>query len=201
MTLPRFVVPAGTLLQHVSRTRYRGTALHFGCDATCRYDAPDKSYGVLYLGFDLATALMESVFHKHRWSRRGRRNISQAEVSARMVRAVGSVVAIELMDLTAPGAVVRHFGLNLTQLASRRYVHTQRISKEVWELRDHAGTQIFDGILYPSRNNYPEACIALFESARPKVTLVDDIDLADHVEWPQFVVDYKIGVVRPYARA
>lgn len=26
-------------------------------------------YGVLYLGVDLNTAVMESVFHKHQWSR------------------------------------------------------------------------------------------------------------------------------------
>lgn len=89
MEPPSATVAAGQLLQHVSRATYRGTKLHFGRDATNRYDSPDRSYGVLYLGFDLSTALMESVFHQHRWHRSAKRTISIAEVNSRMVRAVG----------------------------------------------------------------------------------------------------------------
>lgn len=63
--LPSVILPAGTLLQHVSRTPYRDTPLYFGRSRANRYDAPDGTYGVLYLGPDLATALMESVFHQH----------------------------------------------------------------------------------------------------------------------------------------
>lgn len=60
-------IAKGALLQHVGRTQYRGQALHYGHDAENRYDSPPGTYGVLYLGQDLHTALMESVFHKHRW--------------------------------------------------------------------------------------------------------------------------------------
>ena len=52
----------------------------------------------------------------------------------------------------------------------------------------------FDGLLAPSRNNYPEPCVALFDRARHKVKVIDDIDLVDHVDWPRFVEDYRIGV-------
>lgn len=67
MHTPVFTVAAGELLQHVSRVAYRGEPLHYGRDGANRYDDPGRVYGVLYLGCDLPTALMESVFHKHQW--------------------------------------------------------------------------------------------------------------------------------------
>lgn len=30
--------------------------------------------------------------------------------------------------------------------------------------------------------------------ARHKVKAIDDIDLVDHVDWPRFVEDYRVGV-------
>ena len=56
------------------------------------------------------------------------------------------------------------------------------------------GQALFDGVLYPSRNNYPAKSIALFERAGAKVGVIEDIDLVDHVDWPRFVVTYRIGV-------
>ena len=126
--VPARVIPAGELLQHVSRSAYRGTALHFGRSGANRYDDPALHYGTLYVGFDLATALMESVFHQHRWKRRAKRAITRTEVYSRMVRAIGVLAPLSIVDLTAPGVMASQFGLNLAQLASRHYVHTQRIS-------------------------------------------------------------------------
>lgn len=192
--LPTRRIDAGELLQHVSRVVYRGEPLHYGRDGTNRFDAADKSYGVLYLGLSLPTALMESVFHEHRWDRDEKRSISLAEVHSRLVRAVGVLEDLELADLTAPGVMAGHFGLNLEQLASRGYQHTQRISGELHALRGADGLPAFDGVLYPSRNNYPEPGVALFGRAEHKVEAVDDIDLVDHVDWPSFVEAYRIGV-------
>ena len=56
------------------------------------------------------------------------------------------------------------------------------------------GQVLFDGVLYPSRNNYPAKSIALFERASAKVSVIEDIDLVDHVDWPRFVATYRIGV-------
>ena len=194
IALPTRRIDAGELLQHVSRGVYRGTPLHYGRDGTNRFDAADNSYGVLYLGLTLPTALMESVFHKHRWDRDPKRSIALAEVRSRLVRAVGVLQDLQLADLTAPGVMAGHFGLTLEQLASRGYGHTQRISGEVHAMRGADGRPSFDGVVYPSRNNYPEPGVAVFDRARNKVAVVDDIDLVDHVDWPRFVEDYRIGV-------
>ena len=180
----------------MGRTVYRGLPLHFGRTGAHRYDAPDGGYGVCYLSFDLATALMESVFHQHRWHRKRHRSVALAEVQARMVRAVGTMHHLVLADLTAPDVMARHFGLNLAQLASRRYRATRRLSAEVHELQSDDGQPAFDGLLYPSRNNYPAACVALFERAAHKVEVLADIDLVDHADWPVFVVAWGIGIVK-----
>jgi len=150
---------------------------------------------VLYLALDLATALMESVFHGHRWHRQASRSIALAEVRRRMVRAVGTVEDLVLADLTAPEVMARDFGLNLGQLASRRYGLTRRVSAAVHGLRDDEGQPAFDGLVYPSRNNFPATCVALFDRAGTKVRVVADIDLEAHAGWPAFVSGWRIGIV------
>jgi len=192
--LPPCRIDAGTLLQHVSRVVYRSQPLYYGRDGTNRYDAPARDYGVLYLGRDLHTALMESVFHKHQWDKDTKRSIALAEVQSRLVRAVGVLEDLHLADLTAEGVMAGYFGLNLEQLASRSYTHTQQVSGQVHAMRESDGVALFDGVLYPSRNNYPAASIALFERAEKKVKVIDDIELPDHADWPRFIADYRIGV-------
>lgn len=56
IVLPTRSIDAGELLQHVSRVEYRDGPLHFGREGMNRYDAPDRSCGVLYLGLALPTA-------------------------------------------------------------------------------------------------------------------------------------------------
>ncbi|VGO11325.1 FIG00958223: hypothetical protein [plant metagenome] len=192
--LPSFLIDAGELLQHVSRVVYRGSPLYYGRSSTNRYDDPARAYGVLYLGRDLPTALMESVFHKHQWLADEKRSIALKEVESRLVRAVGVLDDVRLADLTAEGVMAGYFGLNLEQLASRDYTHTQQVSAQVHAMLGDDGQPLFDGVLYPSRNNYPAKSIALFERAAAKLGVVDDIDLVDHVDWPRFVATYLIGV-------
>lgn len=170
LAVPPIAIPAGSLLHHVSRVAYRATPLYFGRNAN-RYDAPDRSYGVLYLGHELPTALMESVFHQHKWSRVKNRTISLAEVNDRLVRVIEVKADLNLADLTAPNVMAAHFGLNLGQLASRSYRHTHRISKQVHDALDPSGVPKYDGIYYPSRNNFPAKCIALFDRAAHKLLM------------------------------
>lgn len=68
------------------------------------------------------------------------------------------------------------------------------MSARVHAMLGDDGAPLFDGVLYPSRNNYPAASIALFDRAKDKVEVVDDIDLVDHAQWPSFVARYRIGV-------
>jgi hypothetical protein len=147
IVLPTRSIDAGELLQHVSRVEYRDGPLHFGREGMNRYDARDRSYGVVYLGLALPTGLMESVFHKHQWDRDDKRSIAMSEVRRRLVRAVGVLEALQLADLTGPDVMAGYFGLNLEQLASRGYQHTQRISARIHAMKDAEGRPRFDGVL------------------------------------------------------
>lgn len=126
----------------------RDEPLFFGTSRANRYDAAEGEYGVLYLGRDLPTALMESVFHKHQWHLSHQRSITLTEVRSRLVRVVGLLQPLLLADLTAEGVMAAHLGLNLAQLASRDYVHTQRASLAIHRTTDNAGQPHFDGVLY-----------------------------------------------------
>lgn len=169
--------------------------LHFGATGGNRYDAPDCSFGVLYAAFDLPTALMESVFHKHRWVARKRRTITSTELGQRMVRIVGVLDDLVLADLTAPGVMAAAFGLNLAQLSSRNYRWTQQVSAQVAAAADSVGVVTFDGILYPSRNNYPGVCVAIFDRARHKIDVMRDVGLRLHKDWPRFQSAYGVIVL------
>jgi hypothetical protein len=186
LPLPTLELPPTQFLYHVSRTAYAGSALYFGCHAN-RYDDPHGRFGVLYVAFDLATALMESMFHAHQWSD-SRRVIDAATVSERLVREIAAIERLHVVDLSAPGAMAGHFGLNLHQLTSRDYAHTQQIAQ-----LSHAQPDV-DGILYPSRNNYPGMCLALFDRCKDKIGLLDDVPLERHRRWSAFVDDYAIQV-------
>ncbi len=194
-SIPLKTVPAGELLQHLSRTEYRDEDLYFGRDGVHRYDARDGRFGMLYLAQDLPTALMESMFHNHRWHMQKRRSVALAEVQSRMVRVVGVLKDLQLADLTAPGVLVQQLGMNLEMLARRRYAATQRLSTTLHDMVDGLGKPLCDGLLYPSRNNFPATCIALFDRARRKVRVKGDIDLIDHAQWSSFVSGYRIGIV------
>ena len=74
---------------------------------------PRLWYGVPYIGQDVATALMESVFHKHEWSTDPKCSISTANFSDRPVRAVGVPDKAVLCHLMSPGVLASYFGLNL----------------------------------------------------------------------------------------
>jgi hypothetical protein len=188
-------VRRGTYLHHVSRERYRNGRLHFGTDAINRYDDPAGGYGVLYLAWDLATALMESVFHQHRWSRpSAKRAITLSEVRKRMVRIVRVENDLTLCDLASPGAAAIGFGLNAEQLATRRYSRTQALSAQIATLSSASGAP-FDGILYPSRNNPGARCVALFDRAASSVAVDDDIRLDEHRDWPAFQNEFKIQIL------
>lgn len=193
--VPARIIPAGELLQHVSRAAYHGSPLHFGHSGAHRYDDPARAYGTLYAGFDLSTALLESVFHQHRWSQRAKRVITRTEVFARIVRVIGVLESLSLADLTTPGVMASQLGLNLSQLVDRRYIHTQRLSAYLHAQIGPGGTHRFDGVLYPSRNNHPALCTVLFDRAAAKVAVVEDIAPRDHIDWPSFISAYKIVVL------
>ena len=119
-----------------------------------------------------------------------------AEVQRRMIRAIGVLSDLTLCDLASPGAAVKAFGWDAARLAVRNGPRTRDLSAQIARLKTKAG-QPFDGIVYLSRNNPGDKCIALFEHAANKILVIDDIRLDDHRDWPAFVTQYEIAVGTP----
>ena len=139
---------------------------------------------------------MESMFHKHHWDKNVTRSVSLEDVGIRLVRLLGVLKELHLADLTAQGVMAGYFGLNLEQLASRNYRYTQQVSAQVHAMLRGDGESPFDGVLYPSRNNYSSKSIALFQRAQAKIKVVEDVLLPDHKGWPSFVARYRILIVK-----
>ncbi|MCB1896994.1 MAG: RES domain-containing protein [Zoogloeaceae bacterium] len=57
-------------------------------------------------------------------------------------------------------------------------------------------TPRFDGIVYPSRMNFPGQCIALFDRSARHLDHSADLPLRRHGDWPAFVRTYRIIVGR-----
>jgi len=76
--LPVLPVAAGTLLYRLTRTHHPDPAF-FGRLRTYRFDAPDGSYGVCYLGTTLACCLLE-VLVPLRHPDTARRFVTEAQI-------------------------------------------------------------------------------------------------------------------------
>lgn len=108
---------------------------------------------------------------------------------------IGVRSAIVVADLTREEVMAACLGVDLETLVSRDYCYTQQLSQQIHRLAGTDGRWCFDGICYPSRNNYPADCIALFDRASKCLSVERDIALAQHADWPRFVDIYKVGVV------
>jgi hypothetical protein len=155
----------GTLVHRFFEQRY--DTLFFDRSAAGRFNAPDGSYGVLYVARTASGAFAETFL------RQPGRTVLPADLLARKAYVCLRLERpLKLVRLTGPGlallgatAEVPHAGLP--------YSAPQAWSKA---LKDHPAR--VDGIAYTARHNDQELCYALFEGAllteARRVTELDD---------------------------
>lgn len=143
--LPLFLIDAGELLQHVSRVVYREQPAVLW---------PQRHQSLRRPGADLRRALpgprpvhgADGVGVSQAPVAGGREALDCAEGSREPARAGRGVLDdVRLADLTAEGVMAGYFGLNLEQLASRDYTHTQQVSAQVHAMLGDDGQPLFDG--------------------------------------------------------
>jgi len=164
-------------------------AVFFGRNCNYRWDAPDKSYGVMYAGETWQAAFMESVLHDPH-----RKIIIEADLEKRSMALLNTTIPLRLVDLS-DGRVLRELGLTSSDTQTFPYTTTQEISKAI----NTAGWKVH-GIRYASRLDPDLACLALFDFPENMVS-VHDLDLlvapANQGLVCSILDQYKIGLIKP----
>jgi hypothetical protein len=122
-----------------------------------RFDAPDDSYKVLYLGADPYCAFIEAFGHVP-----GTRVVTTEALRSKAMAQLHPQPPLRLIDLTESGALVR-IGAD-ARLFSAEYNVSQSWSKA---LHDHPARA--QGLLYRSRLDPARTAIALFLDRKPKL--------------------------------
>ncbi|QAY80495.1 RES domain-containing protein (plasmid) [Sphingosinicella sp. BN140058] len=146
-------------------------ALFYGLrNQTWRWDAPDGSFGLLYLGETPIASFAETLL---RWPAT-KRDVLWSDVDKRRLAFFETSRDLNLAQLHGSG--VAAFGVQPEALAGTSYDECQAITAIVHDKSN------LDGIRYRSRFNNDEFCIALFERAGAAVNLVTEGEPIDR-DW------------------
>jgi hypothetical protein len=161
--LPLTVLAAGTAFTRVHPLAFG--PIHFspgtGRLAQGRFDSATGAFGVLYAALNFDGAVVETLLRKPE-----RRLISVGDISSRSVATLATNRDVALVDLRGPG--LQRLGLDGT-ICTGPYENCSLWADEWFAHPDRP-----DGILYPSRHDPGETCIALFERNDLVVTIARD---------------------------
>lgn len=133
-------------------------ARFFGKTGNYRFDAPDKSYGVLYMGADLQCAFIETFGEMVRSGL-----VTMAALKLKKFSMIKASRPLRLVDLDSSGELIR-LGAD-ARLFSGDYGVAQRWSAALRGLKSKP-----DGILYPARHDPKRRACALFDRAEGVVS-------------------------------
>jgi hypothetical protein len=123
----------------------------FGKSGRNRFDAPDKSFGVLYVGFDEYCAFIETFGQDT-----GIRVVTRRALAQRHLSYLKVTEPLNLIDLAASGGLAR-IGAD-ARLLSGSHAIAQRWSAS---LRNHPSRPA--GLVYPARHDTARNACALFD--------------------------------------
>jgi len=158
---------AGDVLWRLHRAGH--APLHFGPrrPPSQRFDAPDGSFGTLYLAAGRQGAIVETLLRNP-----ARTVVDRAEAAVRRITAVRVVSALRLADLAGAG---------LGALGTTAAVATGRYEESrAWAAALLGHPDRPDGIAYRSRHDPDELCVALFDRAAPSVVAGEPEEIDPH---------------------
>jgi hypothetical protein len=158
--LPRLPVPVGTRLLRLNGAAFPDPA-YFGTNALHRFDAPDRSFGVCYLGTTLECCFLE-VLAQTRIAVAQPWLVAAADLRAFYTAIVTVERQLDLVYLADAGLAT--LGIDQRHTGGDDYGLSQR-----WSAAIHAHGSDVDGIFYTSRHHNRMYAVALFERARGKV--------------------------------
>jgi hypothetical protein len=160
--LPAITVPPHTRLFRLNLRKF-GDPAYFGRRAVYRFDAPDGSFGVCYLGTTLDCCVLE-VLRPARDPGARQRLLSRRQLREYFV-AIATVREPLLLAYLADDGLAQA-GIDQRVTAGDDYALSQ-----AWAAAIHAHRGTVDGIFYATRHHNALYAVALFERARGKVAL------------------------------
>lgn len=137
-----------------------------GAPPTYRFDSASGSFGVLYVAFRFAGALVETLSRNPR-----RKMVAQADIEARASSVVRCRRALRVVQLHSAGLQI--LGLD-NSISTGPYEPCGAWADALWAHPDAP-----DGLAFRSRHDPDQICLAIFEragsgfDAEPAVRLVD----------------------------
>ncbi len=175
------------------RVARRDPASHcrFSQEARYRFDAPDRSFGVMYATFDLATALAESLL-RDRPTHSDDVILDYRDLESRVVvelRRGPDDRPLRLIKLYDEGLAAAHTDQQIS--ARDHYPTTQR-----WAQMFHAHAIAADGIVYMSRYIRARKSVALFDGCAAAVAAGTATPLLEHAEFASVVELFALAIER-----
>ncbi len=161
-------------------------ALFFGKTKRSRFDAPDGSYGVLYLGHDPHCVLIETFGQAT-----GASLVTLAALQARFLTEVTATRELRLVDLASSGGLAR-IG------ADGRLLDGPHNLSQRWSLALKHHPAMPDGILYRARHDPARMAYVLFDHAQDALEERSMGSLADPANaalLAEILNTYKFGLV------
>ena len=149
--------------------------LHFGKTAAHRFDCPEKTFGVCYVGLDSFGCFAET-FRKQPPSR----NL----LKQRVISLITTLTPLKLVDLRN-SEVRRVLGI-VGEIATAH----DRAGTQAWAKALHDHPEKPDGILYPADHDSKRGSIALFDRARPRLTAQIISQWFEHPDLPEILRIY-----------
>jgi hypothetical protein len=176
------------------RIAWRDVTSHFSFrrNAAYRFDAPDRSFGVLYAAFDFETAFAETVLRQRPMlAGAGMIPLDYAEIEARVLVALEGQAGrpLQLIKLSDDGLVAARIDNSISSVDD--YKSTQQWAKA---LHDHPLRA--DGIVYMSRFLGARKSVALFERAQAIVAPGRITPLLEHAELAAVLDRYQVAIDR-----
>jgi hypothetical protein len=182
-------VEPSTLLRMASRDP--ASHCRFRREARYRFDSPDRSFGVMYAAFDLATAFAETVL-RDKSMHLDDVILDYQDLESRMVvelKRGPDNRPLRLIKLYDEGLAAAHTD---NQISARdHYPTTQR-----WAQIFHAHSIAADGIVYMSRYMGARKSVALFDRCGAAVAAGSATPLLEHRDFAGVVEMFDLAIDR-----
>jgi len=161
--------------------------VYFGKTGENRFDAPNKEFGVMYLGCDAYCAFIETA---QLILGAGYPAISLQWINQKGICIFEITRELQLVNLTEAPDKLISWGLNDAGIWAGAHNTSQLWSLLLWK-----HPQKIDGILYPARFDYSRNSIALYDRAKKKLRIEKKYELLNYDKLEEILESYQIGVI------